>query len=79
MPLELKSTPIFRALRSVRDFRLWPIATDDTLPARRRFQIIADMDPFSSPNDPQRLTRCGYRVGFADRKLWNVRAAITPA
>ena len=29
----------------------WPIATDDTLTANRRFRSIADMDRFSSRND----------------------------
>jgi len=33
------------------DFRLWPIATDDALTAKRRFRGIADMDRFSAPND----------------------------
>jgi hypothetical protein len=32
---------------------LWPIATGGILPARRRFQSIADMDRFSSRNDLQ--------------------------
>src|SRR5215468_2264569 len=38
-------------LGSPNHFRLWPIATDDILTARRRFRGIADMDRFSSRND----------------------------
>jgi len=33
------------------DFVLWPIATDDTSTANRRFRGIADMERFSSRND----------------------------
>jgi hypothetical protein len=45
------------ALSRASGFVLWPIAQGDNLPARRRFQSIADMGRFSSPNDLTRLTK----------------------
>jgi hypothetical protein len=50
---------------------LWPIATDDALTVNRRFRSIADMDRFSSRNDPWRMTHLceGAKQSWRDQSV----------